>query len=180
MIRRPKHCAPVPIETLQFDFSDVGNRFGLPIVRGPGLAPLPWGELPIFEVPALVARAPGNSAEDISWPWGLELATMSMVFCRAMNTEGEPRRLSERLQLSSGVDFPHLIRANLRVGLASPVQAYFAALSIWLEHAAVCDSSLIHASELDALIPEIAETRLRSILRGERVPEPWLKHSLID
>lgn len=174
MTRPPKHWAPIPVDSIVFNFSGADDRFGLPIVSGPE------GQLPIFDVPSLVERAPELSVEDIAWPWGAELAAASIFSCRAWNTIGDPPRLVGGLQLSDGIDFPQFLRTTLRIGLPSPAYSYFAELGLWLQHGAVCDSQLIHGSELDALTPEIFEARLRAILRGERVPEPWIRHSLID
>lgn len=178
MIRPPKHWAPVPIETLEFDFSRAEARFGLPSVCSPFFTALPWGELPIFEVPALVTLARGVSVHDVSSPWGFELFAYSMGFCRRLNLEGSPPRLAEHLVFPDGVDFSHLLRSTLRVQLAPSIEAFFGALEMWLTHAAVFDTALIRASELDALTPEISKARLRAILRGERVPELCLKSSL--
>jgi len=174
MHKLPKRADPIPVDDLQFSFSDFENRFGLPIVSCLD------GELPIFDVPAYVEPVPGVSETDILRSWGAELATMSMFFCRDFNTahaeDGRPS-LSKDWRLSSGIDFPQFLFTKLRLERDRSIYFYFMRLSLWLEHAAVCDSSLINASELDALTPEISEKRLRAILRGEQVPDLCIKYS---
>jgi hypothetical protein len=170
----PKRADPILVDDLQFDFSEFENRFGLPIVSCLD------GELPIFDVPAYVEPVPGISETKILRSWGAELATMSMFFCRDFNTtraeSGRPS-LNKDWRLSSGVDFPQFLFTKLRLERDRSIYFYFMRLSLWLEHGAVCDSSLINASELDALTNEISEKRLRAILRGEQVPDLCIKYS---
>lgn len=174
MPKLPKRADPIPIDDLLFDFSDVENRFGLPIVSCLD------DELAVFDVPAFVELMPGISRTIILRAWGWELATMSMFFCRDFNTapaEGGRPSLSKNLRLSSGVDFPQFLFTKLRLERDRSIYFYFARLGLWLEHAAIYDSSLINASELDALTYEISEKRLRAILRGEQMPDLCIKYS---
>lgn len=174
MPKLPKRADPIPVDDLLFDFSDIEHRFGLPIVNSLD------GPIPVFDVPAFVEPVPGVSETSITRAWGAELATMSMFFCRSFNTapaEDSRPRLIKNLQLSTGIDFPQFLFTTLRFERDRSIYSYFSVLGRWLDHAAVCDSPLINASELDALTYEISEKRLRAILRGEQVPDLCIKYS---
>jgi len=141
---------PIPLSDLVFNFSDDGDRFGLPsIVRASD------GEmLPLITVPFLVERAPDVSDEGIWSAWQLELATIAVSdMC---TWKGE----SVASNRAGVIEF---LRHTLKIDGSFPARYYLGTLiSLLIERAEPCGSPRD---------PEITEARLRKILSGEQVPD---------
>jgi hypothetical protein len=158
-----------PLSEVRFDFSADGIRMGLPAVYVHGV------NIDAFALPVYVCD--DDQICERSWAYGYELGLISLAWHRKFHIcDGA---LDAAIKVAPAEELPHFVR-TLRVHSVhgqwreGVYDAFFGVYEEAINHAVTArgdvERDCMVPSELDLLTPQLAESRLRKVLSGERVP----------
>ncbi|MFN5028054.1 MAG: hypothetical protein ACK5D9_02815 [Burkholderiales bacterium] len=161
-----------PLSAVRFDFMSDSDRMGLPFVYVDGV------QIDIFALPVYVCD--DDELYHRSSAFGIELARIVLAWIRKWHIREDTRDLDPVIELPSSPDLAQFVRMLGAYGGRGSWQhgcydSFFSVLEDALNHAVTArgDSERdgMIPADFDQLTPELAESRLRKVLAGERVSE---------
>lgn len=161
-----------PLTSVRFDFKVHSDRMGLPRCDVEGKS------IDIFALPAYVID--DDKLCERSFAFGSELGLIVLCSIRKWHINGDTRDLDPVIELPHSADLGGLVRmlgafsghGHWRYGTHD---SFFSVLEDALNHAVTArgdpNRDCMSPAELDQLTPELAESRLRKVLAGERVSD---------
>jgi hypothetical protein len=161
-----------PLSAVRFDFLSDSDRMGLPFVYVDGV------QIDVFALPVYVCD--DDEMYHRSSAFGIELALIVLAWIRRWHIREDTADLDPVIELPNSPDLAQFVRL---LGVHSvhgqwrhgAYDTFFSVLEDALNHAVTArgdpERDGMIPSDLDQLTPELAESRLRKVLAGERVPD---------
>jgi hypothetical protein len=161
-----------PLSAVRFDFLSDSGRMGVPFVYVDRV------QIDAFALPVYVCE--DHCLSERSWAYGWQCGLIALAKLRSWHVDERTQALDPVIELPTSCELAHFVQ-TLRVHSVhgqwreGVYDGFFCALDDALNHAVTArgdpERDGMIPSDLDQLTPELAESRLRKVLAGDRVPD---------